>query len=142
MKEDDSLGATGKRLKLKPPETATTVTPAKKAGKSLPSLPEKIKAAEGRLKREKKGGDKKRIERAQQALSRLQAQLTKEKEKENVNEGMPGEQGGLARQVAGLATRVVAIETKLGIKPADPADPGDGDEVTLEEDIANMLERY
>lgn len=132
MKEDDSLGATGKRLKLKPPEVS-----AKKAGESLP---EKIKAAEGRLKREKKGGDKKRIERAQQALSRLQAQLTKEKE--NVNEGMHGEQGGLARQVAGLAARVVAIETKLGIKPADPADPGDGDEVTLEEDIANMLERY
>jgi len=135
MKEDDSLGAAGKRLKLKPPSTTPTATPAKKAEKSLP---ERIKAAEGRLEREKKGGDKERIASAQRALSRLQAQLTKE----NVNEGMPGEQGGLARQVAGLAARVVAIETKLGIEPAVPGDPGDGDDVTLEEAIANMVERY
>ena len=129
----------GDRFKLKPPTVSPPATKSKPEG-----LAERIKEAEGRLRRQKKSGDKKRIASAERALSKLQAQLTKE----NVNEGgwpggspppagMPGEEGGLAKQVAILAGRVTAIEKKMA-----GGKPGEGDEVTLEENIASMIESY
>ena len=118
----------GDRFKLKPPTVSPPATKSKPEG-----LAERIKEAEGRLRRQKKSGDKKRIASAERALSKLQAQLTKE----NVNEGMPGEEGGLAKQVASLAARITAIEKKMG-----GGKPSEGDDVTLEENIASMIESY
>ena len=118
------------RFKLKPPSERAEVDMKPKAKKSLA---DRIKEARSRLGREKKRGDKKRIASAERALSKLQAQLTKE----NVNEGMPGEEGGLAKQVASLAARITAIEKKMG-----GGKPSEGDDVTLEENIASMIESY